>query len=555
MVTEITSTSTLERPKNIQYGRAASKMDVGDAFSVFGNPDPNSNRVVTLIAPPIYFSKNSYSTPLTLPLGLAYLGAVLERSGYATKILDCRGGDVDNIRLSDDGRYKIQGMEENASIKLIDPATDIIGITIMFSQEWPQVRDYITRVRDAFPEATIIVGGEHPTAMPEYTLRDCPAIDLLVRGEGELTLLEVVHRLRSGRSIEGVSSVAYLGDNDTLETPLSARMADIKSMPRPAWHMIDIEPYFQPNFTMGISHGRNIAMLATRGCPYQCTFCSSPSMWTTRYVMRPVTDVVDEIEAQIAEYNVNSIDFYDLTAIVKREWILDFIAEIERRDLKFTWQLPSGTRSESLDEDVIKGLARTGCEFLVYAPESGSKRTLEMIKKRVNLDNLQKSISIAVKHGIITKVNFIIGFPFEKRKDMFDTVFFAWKLSLMKIDDCNISSFSPYPGSELFKELDKEGAFGKIDDDYFSVLMTQFDFTVTRTFNKYVSSWEIMMLRVIGMAGFYGLSYLRSPGNLLRLAKSLFQKHFQPRSMFEQRIFDSVARKRQKKAATAAAAR
>jgi anaerobic magnesium-protoporphyrin IX monomethyl ester cyclase len=543
-----TLTKILEKsekpPKNIQYGRAASKMAVGDAFTVFANPDPQSKKVITLIAPPVFFSKNSYSTPLTLPIGITYLAAALEKAGYTVKVVDCRGADADNIRLTPDGRFKMQGMDIQRSIASIDPATDIIGVSIMFSQEWPQVRDYINKVRAAFPDTIMIVGGEHPTAMAEYTLRDCPAIDYVVRGEGELTLLDLVHRIRSGGRPENVTGVSYLANDVFIEASLSARMADIKEMPRPAWHLIDVEPYFQPNFTMGISHGRNIAMLATRGCPYQCTFCSSPSMWTTRYVMRPVEDVVDELEQYVKTYNINSVDFYDLTAIVKREWILQFIAELDRRKLNISWQLPSGTRSESLDEEVVAGLARTGCDFLVYAPESGSKRTLEMIKKRVNLENLERSIRIAVKHGIVTKVNFIIGFPSETRREIFETLLFVLKLALLKIDDCNISCFSPYPGSELFRELQEEGAIGQIDDEYFGVLMTQFDFTVTKTFCRHVSSWEIVFYRVLGMSLFYGLSYLRSPGKIFRLAKSIFQKQFQPRSLFEQRIYDFAVRKR-----------
>ena len=544
MITELLGRPAYTPPNSLSYARPPSRLDIGDAFSVYANPDPQSRRVVTLIAPPIYFSKNSYSTPLTMPLGLAYLAAVLEKAHYRVKIVDCPGSDASHIYFTPNGRFKVQGLDEQRSIELIDRETDIIGVAIMFSQEWPQVRDYITRIRRAFPQARIIVGGEHPTAMSEYTLRDCPAIDYLVRGEGELALLEVVYRLRSRKPIEGVSGVAYLADGNFFQSPLSPRLADIKKMPWPAWHLIDVEPYFQPNFTMGISHGRNIAMLATRGCPYQCTFCSNPSMWTTRYVMRPVSDVVDEIVDHIKKYRVNSIDFYDLTAIVQRDWILQFIAELEHRDIHITWQLPSGTRSESLDEDVIKGLARTGCEFLVYAPESGSQRTLDMIKKRVNLKNLQKSIATAVKHGITTKVNFIIGFPFESRIDIFKTLRFVWKLALMKVNDCNISAFSPYPGSELFDELQRENAFGKIDDEYFATLMTQFDFTVAKTFCRHARSWEILSYRVVGMGVFYVLSYLRSPGRLVRLVKSIFHSGFQPRSLFEQRIYDFIVRVR-----------
>jgi radical SAM superfamily enzyme YgiQ (UPF0313 family) len=542
MTTELPTSPADTPPKNVAYGRPPSTLGIVDAFSAYANPYPQLNRIVTLIAPPLYFSKNSYSTPLTMPLGLAYLAAVLEKAHYRVKIIDGPGSDANRISLTPNGRFKVQGLDEQQSIALIDRDTDIIGVSIMFSQEWPQVRDYINRIRRAFPHAKIIVGGKHPTAMSEYTLRDCPAIDYVVRGEGELTLLEIVYLLRSGKPVQGVSGVAYLADGNFFETPLSPRLADIKQMPWPAWHLIDVEPYFQPNFTMGISHGRNIAMLATRGCPYQCTFCSNPSMWTTRYVMRSASDVVDEIVDHITKYQVNSIDFYDLTAIVKRDWILAFIAELEHRDIHITWQLPSGTRSESLDEEVIKGLARSGCEFLVYAPESGAQRTLDMIKKRVNLKNLQKSIVIAVVNGITTKVNFIIGFPFETRVDIFKTLRFVWKLALMKVDDCNISAFAPYPGSELFDELQRENAFGKIDDEYFATLITQFDFTVTKTFCRHVRSWEILFYRVMGMMIFYFLSYLRSPGRLVRLVKSMFQIRFQPRSLFEQRVYDLIVR-------------
>ncbi len=533
-------------PRNIAYTKPPNPLAVDDAFARYANPDPTTSRTITLIKPPIFFSKNSYSTPLTMPLGLAYLAAVLEKAGYRAKIIDCPALGLDQIRLTSNGRFKVQGLEDEKSIERIDRKSDIIGITIMFSEEWPHVRDYINKIRQAFPEQTIIVGGEHPTAMPEYTLRDCPTIDYLVTGEGELTLLELVYRLRSGQSVHDVNGIAYLEGKKFYQKGLSPRLTEIRGIPWPAWHLIDVQAYFHPNYTMGIGYGKNMAMLATRGCPYQCTFCSNPQMWTTRYVMRPVKDVVDEIVHNIETYGANSIDFYDLTAIVKREWILDFIAELESRAVHIVWQLPSGTRSEILDEPVLKGLAKTGCGFLVYAPESGSQKTLDMIKKRVNLKNLQRSVRTALRYGIVVKINFIIGFPFETRSDIFKTLLFIWKLALIKADDCNISTFSPYPGSELFLELDKEGTFGKISDRYFENLMTQFDFTVTQTFCRHVGSAEIVLYRIFGMSLFYILSYLRRPGRLISLVKCLFQKGpFQPKSLFEQRIYDVVARRRQ----------
>lgn len=541
-------------PKNKAYTRPSSQIEIEDAFKVYANPNVNTNKDIVLIKPPILFSKNAYSTPITMPLGLAYIASVLDKAGYPVRIIDCPGFDLERISLTPDGKFKLQGMDEGESIEMIGPDADIIGVSIMFSQEWTYIREYLKKIRKKYPKATIVVGGEHPTAMPEFTLRDCPAIDYLISGEGELTMLEAVHKLRINQSIENVSGVAYLKENQFHINGLAPRLANIKEMPWPKWDLIQVEPYFQPNFTMGIAHGRNIGILATRGCPYQCTFCSNPSMWTTRYTMRDVNDVVNEIEFYIKKYNVNSIDFYDLTAIVKKEWILEFMKELHRRELDIVWQLPSGTRSESLDEEVIGSLANSGCKFLVYAPESGSQTTLEMIKKRVNLKNLQKSVSIALRYGITVKVNFIIGFPFETRKSMWETLLFVWKLALLKTDDANVATFTPYPGSEMYEELKKENVFGEINDQYFENLVTQFDFTMSKTFCRHVPDFEVFIYRILGMSVFYGLSYLRVPSRLVRLIGCLFRnKNFQPRSAFEQRIFDMIARKRKDKLKAAAA--
>lgn len=539
----MSSASAYTVPKNNAYIQPANPQPLDDAFLTYANPDSSSVKCVTLIRPSIIFSKNSYSTPLAMPIGIAYLAAVLEKAAYKVKIVDVPGRGVERVSPNDDGRFNVLGLSDDDTLNLIDPNSDIIGVSIMFSQEWPHQRKFINKVRQRFPHARIVVGGEHATAMPAYSLQDCPAIDYLIKGEGELTLLELVYKLRAEKSVDDIRGICYLKDGQLQDNGLSARMADIKLMPWPAWHLIDVEPYFRPNFTMGIGQGRNMAMVATRGCPYQCTFCSNPTMWTTRYAMRPVECVVSEIEENIRRYQVNSIDFYDLTAIVQKKWILDFTAEIRRRKLDIVWQLPSGTRSECLDEEVISGLSQAGCKFLVYAPESGSKRTLEMIKKRINLDNMVVSIKTALQQKIVVKVNFIIGFPFETRKDIFETLAFTWRLALLGVDDCNVSCFTPYPGSELFNELNSESVFGTIDDAYFENLITQFDFTFAKTFCRHVSSVELLLYRVIGMAIFYILSYLSVPSRSLRLLRCLTDTTvFQPGSLFEQRIFDAVSR-------------
>ena len=518
---------------------------LGDAYAQFANHGPDKSRPVTLVRPSVIFSASSYSVPICVPLGPAYLAAVLRKAKYEVDIVDGVGPAINDVRIAEDKRFKIQGMNDEAIIRHIDPESDIIGVSIMFSQEWPHVREMIFKIRDAFPSAKIVVGGEHVTAMPEYSLRDCPAIDFVVRGEGEIAFLELCYRLRSGHPIDGISGVVFLKDGRFHESPLSPRITTISDLPWPAWDLVDLEPYFQPNFTMGISYGRNMALLATRGCPYQCTFCSNPSMWTTRYVMRPVKDVVDEISYYVNKYGANSMDFYDLTAIVKKDWIINFIEELKHQSVRVNWQLPSGTRSESIDDEVVSGLAETGLKYLVYAPESGSNRILKLIKKRVNLKKMTESMAAAKKHGLVVKVNFIIGFPQEKRSDVARTILFAWRLALMKVDDCNISLFTPYPGSELFEELRAQNTIGKIDDEYFLGLMTQFDFTMAKAYCSHVGSFELSIYRFLGLAVYYVISYLRVPSRLFRLFRHFISRkiNYQPTSLFEQRVLDFIVRK------------
>ena len=316
----------------------------------------DDKRIITLCRPFVVLSKNSYSTPITLPLGLAYLGAVLEKAGYKCKIIDATGESYPvKIRRSQDNKYNIQGLTAEEIIEKIDSNTFILGITLMFSLEWFSHRFFIEKIKKKFPNIIIVVGGEHPSAIPEYVLRDCPSIDYIIRGEGEISMLEFSYSIFSGRDVSKIPGLCFVDkDNKFRDNGLSKRIEHIDTLPRPAWHLLKPKNYFNDFFTFGITSGRTMPILATRGCPYQCTFCSSPSMWTTRYIMREPKEIVNEIEWLKKEYDANNFEFFDLTAIIKRSWILDFCKELtDRKIIDITWQLPVGTRSESLDEETL----------------------------------------------------------------------------------------------------------------------------------------------------------------------------------------------------------
>jgi radical SAM superfamily enzyme YgiQ (UPF0313 family) len=264
--------------------------------------------------------------------------------------------------------------------------------------------------------------------------------------------------------------------------------------------------------------------------------------------MRPPSDVVDEIEFLIGRYGANSIDFADLTAIVKKGWVLEFCNEIKRRNLHFTWQLPSGTRSEALDKEALEVMYTTGCRFLVYAPESGAPETLEGIKKKLRLDRMIVSIRNAVRAKHTVKVNYIIGFPDETRRLMLQTVWANIRMAFLGVTDSNISVFSPYPGSEIFNELRNDGTIPDLDDAYFHNLLVQFDFTRLVSVCRHVPGWEIAFYRFISMSAFYILAYLLYPSRIWSLLKGLTRQDFQANSLFEQRIYDYIKRARLNKA-------
>ncbi|MDP6884622.1 MAG: cobalamin B12-binding domain-containing protein, partial [Rhodospirillales bacterium] len=192
-------------------------------------------------------SKSTYSAAILPPLGLAYLASVLRGAGYDVGIVDAQGADIFNIRHSDCGRYYLQGLGIDELVEKIDPATTIVGVSLMFSQEWLPQRDFIQAVRARYPDMVIVVGGEHPTAFPEYVLRDCPEIDYAISGEAEITFLELVHRIFHAKETLDSPGVACIDEKGSLvSNGFSDRITHIDDLPRPAWDLCEVENYFQP---------------------------------------------------------------------------------------------------------------------------------------------------------------------------------------------------------------------------------------------------------------------------------------------------------------------
>ena len=169
---------------------------------------------------------------------------------------------------------------------------------------------------------------------------------------------------------------------------------------------------------------------------------------------------------------------------------------------------------------------------------------MEEIKKKLDPERIIESMRNAAKVGHTTKACTIVGFPNETRLDVYKTLILVGRLAIHGVNDCNISPFSPYPGSELFFNLQKSGVIAELDDGYFKSLLGQFDFTATKAYCANIPGWELAIYRFLGMVMFYSLSYLFFPRRIWRVLKSIFGSKFQPGSLAEQRIYDYVVRKR-----------
>ncbi len=471
--------------------------------------------MLTLINPPGLktFSGLNMHTP-NPPLGLAYVAGEARKSGFDLSVIDATGEDLDRIKpYKARGDLMVQGLSVAEIVSRLHPSTDIVGIACTFSTFWPLAREVIGVIREARPEIHIILGGEHGTAVPESVLRSSQ-VDIVVLGEGEDTFVQLLHALSTHTPISSIKGIAFIDNGTFWSTGLSVRSRAIDEIALPAWDLFPLENYIDRHQINGMNIGRSMPLLATRGCPYQCTFCSSPQMWTTRYIPRDPILVADEIQHYMERYNVTNFDFQDLTAVVKRSWVIKFCNELIRRDLSITWQMPSGTRSEVMDEEVLDLLYRSGCRALAFAPESGSLKILGEVKKRVDLEHIEQAVSLAVQRRLKVSCFFVIGFPSETPFTLKQTGRFIRKMAKIGAHDISVSKFIPYPGSKLFLDLQRSGRI-ELNDKFF---ISPIDFynRDAESYSEHVSARRLYWTMIIMYSSFYLTSFMFYPFRTLR---------------------------------------
>ncbi len=457
------------------------------------------------------------------PTGLAYIAAAVRAAGHRVTVIDATGSALDQIRpMAGRPDILVQGLTPAQIAAQVPADADALGLSCLFSTLWPISRQVLEAVHSIRPKLPLIVGGEHPTATFEHVLTTSPA-DVCVLGEGEETIVDLLRVLDGGGDLAEVQGIAF-GDVDrVVRTAPRQRIKAVDEIPWPAWDLFPVAEYIARQQMNGIHQGRAMPILGTRGCPFRCTFCSSPQMWTTRYAMRDVSDICDEIELYIDHYGATDFHFQDLTAIVNKQWILAFGDELVRRGLRITWQLPSGTRSEVIDDEVCRMLAATGCKNMAYAPESGSEEIRCAIQKRVKIDHMLGSIRAALRHRLSLSCFFVIGFPQDTSATLRESLRLIRHLAWMGVRDVGVAKFVPYPGSALFHEMLAAGKV-RLDDTFF---LSPIDFYgragLQVSYADALTPRELHRWMIRLFLNFYLLSFVRHPVATLRtLAKAAF---------------------------------
>lgn len=344
------------------------------------------------------------------PLGLCYIAEVLQVNKHNVTILD---------------------MGFNKEINLGN--ADYIGVVVT-TLIYAKAKEVISKIRELNKDIPIIIGGPHASLMPDFVLKDSGA-NAVVVGEGELTMLDIAN----GKTIpEGIINAPIIEDLD--------------SIPFPRYNgYIDMTQYFKFKGTDKTRWGigqRVLGTIGKRGCPFRCTYCASNALFKRRVRSRSVKNIMEEIDYSIEKYNIQGVSFYDDTLTLSKEWMKELCEGLAKRKLKWI----CNSRIDTVDEEILTIMKKSGCLFIAFGIESGSNRVLkDIMQKGITIEQAEKTLRLARKIGIGIVANYMFGLPGETEEDL--------KLTLEAIkrlpaDIAEFSIFIPLPGTALAGDFD-----------------------------------------------------------------------------------------------------
>ena len=466
---------------------------------------------VLLIHPPL-------TTPvveppsLEPPLGLAYLAALLEKEGHEVKILDAVASGVRNIKR--DGDYVRVGLDDSDIQSYVrEFAPQIVGVSAAFTETANDSHRVASLVKEVDKNVLVVFGGAHTTALPEVVLAD-ENVDIVVKGEGEATLLELVQSYGNREAIYKLPGTVVRGEGGIVHNPDRPFIVDLDTLPFPAYHLLPMEVYLHKSkyyLNDWAMRPPRLNVVTSRGCPGRCVFCSIHGIWGFGWRARSPKNVVDEVESLVKRWGIGEVAFQDDNITLDKERMMAICDKMLQRKLNIRWCTPNGVAIWTLDEELIRKMRQGGCWRLSFGIESVWPDTQKFIGKRIPIEKVNKAIKWANSCGIWTHGTFVIGFPFEPIESIEATINYAVNSEL---DFAHLYLATPYPGTELNKIVVHENLLPK-DVKRWSVNKAEWD-------TKFISRDELNQVRTQAYSRILNRRMKRyiNPLRLMRKVKS-----------------------------------
>jgi len=297
-----------------------------------------------------------------------------------------------------------------------------------------------TLIKEKFPKILIVVGGPHITALPSISLKEFPCFDIAVIGEGEETMLEICQHRKNNIKFKGIKGIAHRRKNKIIIEKTRPLISNLDILPFPARQLVDMKLY------------KGFTIMTTRGCPYNCIFCAGHLNYHNRIRFRSSQNVIKEIKECIKKYNAKHFMIMDDTFTLNKKLVYEICDGLKR--LNVSWFC--NTRVNTINKELLNKIAESGCTRISFGVESGSSRILKLIKKGITVEQVKEAFRLAHKSRIkFVDATYIVGsHPTETMEDIKMTINL---INETKPDRISVSIIVPFPGTELYEIMRKEG--------------------------------------------------------------------------------------------------
>ena len=419
---------------------------------------------VVLVHP--YINVREKSIALTEPLGLVCLATYLEREfkEINVTILDLYAKGANRPVFKNN--YYTKGIDDEDIIKeeLNKLKPDIVGLTCCFTGYFQEALDVARITKKFFQNIPIVFGGAHATLEAEKILRDNHFIDYIVRNEGEITFAEFVRAIKDKLPVDAIAGLCYRSaDNTVVVNPPRALIENLDVLPIPDRRFIDMEFYKYSNYKASLFSRKSptATIMTSRGCPYECIFCCTKNMWKRKWRPIGLSKVFEEIDLLKREYGIREFVILDDQFILKKDRVYDFCDHFinEKSNIIFSNNAGISTWLAD-DDDLLVNMRKAGFYKITLPIESANPETIKFIRKTVDLSQIETLVKKANKLGYWTGAFFVVGFPYETREQIMETISYAYNSDL---DFAHFFVAQPYIGTELYEICKKEGLLGAED--------------------------------------------------------------------------------------------